>query len=354
MGKDFNTTPIMKRSEKVLLIYTGGTIGMDCNPRTGALEPFDFNHLISRIPEFEYIKTAIDVYQFTPPIDSSDMSPRLWAQLVRIISERYELYDGFVILHGTDTMAYTASALSFMLENLTKPVILTGSQLPIGQLRTDGKENLVTSIELASLHHLDGTAMVPEVCIYFSGRLLRGNRSTKQNADGFNAFDSFNYQHLCDAGVNFSVHDHYILYPDYTKPMIPRMAMGPNVVVFSLFPGILYNIVRHVLDAPELRSIVMRSFGSGNAPQSQWMIKLLKEATNRGVIIVNISQCISGCVEMSRYETGFQLKNAGVISGRDSTVEAAVTKLMYLQARYNDHHMIRNYMARSISGEITL
>jgi L-asparaginase len=354
MNNDALNTFSMKRTDKVLLIYTGGTIGMGRNPNTGALEPLDFNHLISCIPEFQYIETSIDVYQFTPPIDSSDMTPRLWAQLVRIISERYEQYDGFVILHGTDTMAYTASALSFMLENLTKPVILTGSQLPIGQLRTDGKENLVTSIELASLHHLDGTAIVPEVCIYFSGRLLRGNRSTKQNADGFNAFDSFNYPHLCDAGVNFTFHDHHIMRPDFTKQMIPHTAMDPNVVVFSLFPGIQDNIVRHVLDAPELRSIVMRSFGSGNAPQSQWMIRLLKEASSRGVIVVNISQCIAGCVEMSRYDTGYQLKNAGVISGRDSTVEAAVTKLMYLQARYNDHHLIRNYMSRSIVGEISI
>lgn len=267
--------------------------------------------------------------------------------------DTYEQYDGFVVLHGTDTMAYTASALSFMLENLTKPVILTGSQLPVGQLRTDGKENLITSIELASAHHEDGTPWVPEVCIYFSGRLLRGNRSTKINADGFNAFDSFNHPHLCDAGVTFTFHKHHILMPDYDKPVVPHLALNPNVVVFSLFPGLQENIVRHVLDAPELRSIVMRSFGSGNAPQTPWMLDLLKEATQRGVLVVNISQCVSGNVEMSRYDTGCQLKEAGVISGYDSTVEAAVTKLMHLQARYDNSETIREAMNRSLAGEIT-
>jgi L-asparaginase len=282
------------------------------------------------------------------------MTPQRWAELVRIIIGKYALYDGFVILHGTDTMAYTASALSFMLENLTKPVILTGSQLPIGQLRTDGKENLITSIELAAAHHDDGTPMVPEVCIYFSGRLLRGNRSTKINADGFNAFDSFNHPHLCEAGVSFTFHEHHILTPDYGKPVVPYLGLDANVVVFSLFPGLQENIVRHVLDAPELRSIVMRSFGSGNAPQNPWIMELLKEASLRGVVVVNISQCVSGNVEMSRYDTGYQLKDAGVVSGHDSTVEAAVTKLMHLQARYSDPNTIRLEMDRSLAGEISV
>lgn len=349
----YDNTFTYKR-RRVLLIYTGGTIGMGRNPKTGALEPLDFDHLIRNVNEFSYLNTEIETYQFSRPIDSSDMSPRLWAQLVRIIADKYDQYDGFVILHGTDTMAYTASALSFMLENLTKPIILTGSQLPIGQPRTDGKENLVTSIEIASAYNEMGHAIVPEVCIYFSGRLLRGNRSTKQNADGFDAFDTFNYPHLCDAGVTFAYHSHNILQPDFTRPMTPHTAMDPNVVVFSLFPGIQENIVRHVLEAPELRGIVMRSYGSGNAPQQQWIKKLLHDATRRGVTIVNISQCLAGKVEMGRYDTGYQLKEAGVVSGYDSTVESAVTKLMYLQARFNDCHIIRNYMNRSICGEITI
>ena len=251
----------MKKTNKVLLIYTGGTIGMGKNTITGALEPLDFNNVVANVPEFKYIKSDIDTYQFNPPIDSSDMTPQLWAELVTIISTRYEEYDGFIILHGTDTMAYTASALSFMLENLTKPVVLTGSQLPIGQLRTDGKENLLTSIELASMRDSKGYPIVPEVCIYFNGRLIRGNRSIKQNADGFNAFESFNYPHLCDVGVNMTFHRHHILKPDYTRTMIPHTNMNPNVIVFSLFPGIQENVVRHVLDAPELKGIIMRSSG---------------------------------------------------------------------------------------------
>jgi L-asparaginase len=326
---------------------------MGRNPKTDALEPLDFNHLIENLPEFKSITTQIDVYQFTPAIDSSDMNPRLWAQIVRIIADQYEQYDGFVVLHGTDTMAFTASALSYMLENLTKPVILTGSQLPISQLRTDGKENLVTSIEIASAYHQDGTPIVPEVCIYFSGKLLRGNRSTKINADGFNAFDSFNYPHLADAGVNIIYHEEYILKPDYTKPMKPHFVMDPNVVVFTLFPGIQENIVRHILDAPELRSIVMRTYGSGNAPQKPWLMHLLKQATEHGINIVNISQCAAGTVEMARYDNGYQLKNAGVISGYDATVESTVTKLMHLQGHYTDWRIIRNLMNHPMRGEFT-
>ena len=341
-------------TDKVLLIYTGGTIGMGHNPMTGTLEPLDFSHLLRRLPEFKFIKTEVDTYQFSPAIDSSDMTPDLWAQLVRIISTNYNNYDGFIILHGTDTMAYTASALSFMLENLTKPVILTGSQLPMGQLRTDGKENLITSIELASAHNDDGTAMVPEVCVYFSGRLLRGNRSTKRNVDGFRAFDSDNYPHLCDAGVNFTYHTHHILTPDYTKPMIPHTSLDTGIIVFSLFPGIQEKFIKNVLNMDDLHGIVMRSFGSGNAPQAKWLTELLENATERGVTVVNVTQCEKGSVAMDRYSTGFHLKQAGVISGYDSTVEAAVTKLMYLYARYSDIQTIREKMQQSLVGEISV
>ena len=343
-----NTT----RSNKVLLIYTGGTIGMGRNPMTGALEPLNFKHLKEHLPEFKYIKADIDVHQFNPPIDSSDMSPRMWTKLVELIARCYDRYDGFVILHGTDTMAFTASALSFMLQNLTKPVILTGSQLPLGQLRTDGKENLLTSIELAAMYDNEGHAMVPEVCIYFNGHLLRGNRCTKRNADGFDAFDSFNYPHLCETGVDFTFHKHHILKPDYTQPMVPFGEMNRNVIIFSLFPGIQESIVRHVFETPQLRGIVMRSYGSGNAPHYEWITQSLREATERGVVVVNVSQCVCGRVEMGRYDTGYQLQDAGVISGRDSTVEAAATKLMYLNARYPDVAQVRQMMERSLAGEI--
>jgi L-asparaginase len=340
-------------NSKVLLIYTGGTIGMNRNPLTKALEPFDFELLLQNVPELNQFDTQISTYQFSPPIDSSDMSPALWTQLSHVIADHYDEYDGFVVLHGTDTMAYTASALSYMLENLTKPVIFTGSQLPIGQLRTDGKENLITSIEIAAARHQDGTAIVPEVGIYFNGHLLRGNRTTKQSAEEFNAFESFNYPHLVDAGVNITYHEDRMLKPDFSRPMKPHFRLDNNVIIFSLFPGIREDLIRHIIATPNLRSIVMRTFGSGNAPQNPWLISALREGTRRGKVIVNISQCMQGSVEMGRYDTGYQLKEAGVISGFDSTVESAVTKLMFLQSHYDNPEQVRRYMQRSIRGEIS-
>ncbi len=339
---------------RILLIYTGGTIGMGRNPKNGVLEPLDLSHLLNTMPEMSQLGAEIDVIQFTPPIDSSDMTPHLWARLAGLIQNNYATHDGFVILHGTDTMAYTASALSFMLQNLTKPVILTGSQLPMGVLRTDGKENVITSIELAAMRRADGRPTVPEVCIYFGGRLLRGNRATKIDANGFVAFDTFNFPHLCDAGVDFRFHPHRILTPQWDKPLQVYPEMNPNVIVFSLFPGIQASLVEHVINATDLRGIVLRTYGSGNAPQSPWLRQLLAEAIERGIAVVNISQCVSGSVAMERYDTGYHLQEMGVVSGYDSTVEAAVTKLMHLCALWpNDAATVREMMSQPLAGEIT-
>lgn len=339
---------------RILLIYTGGTIGMGRNPHTGALEPLRFSHFLQAMPEMALVGAEVDVIQFDPPIDSCEMDPKLWAHLAGIICDNYDRFDGFVILHGTDTMAYTASALSFMLQNLTKPVILTGSQLPIGMLRTDGKENVMTGIELAALKDAEGHARVPEVCIYFNGSLLRGNRATKINAAGFEAFDSHNYAHLCDAGVEFTFHSHHILKPRWHEPLRVYREMDPNVLVFSLLPGIQPSLVDHLLGIPHLRGIIMRTYGSGNAPHLEWMERLLDRAAARNIVIVNISQCLRGSVEMERYETGLHLLNKGVVSGQDCTVEAAATKLMHLSARFpGDVDRVRAEMARSLAGELT-
>lgn len=337
----------------VLLIYTGGTIGMIENPETGALENFNFDHLLKHVPELKKFNYRISSFQFAPPIDSSDMEPVYWAQLVKIITENYDNFDGFVILHGTDTMAYTASALSFMLENLSKPVILTGSQLPIGTLRTDGKENLITAIEIAASKNPDGTAIIPEVCIFFENHLMRGNRTTKINAENFNAFRSFNYPPLARVGIHIKYEPNLIRKPDLTTPLKPHYLFNTNVVILTLFPGIQEDIVSALLHVPNLRAVVLKTFGSGNAPQKEWFIRQLKEATDRGIIIVNITQCASGAVEMERYGTGIQLLQAGVISGYDSTPECAVTKLMFLLGHGLSNQEIRHKMNSSLIGEIT-
>ena len=318
------------------------------NRETGALEAFNFDQLLENVPELKRFNYRISSYQFNPPIDSSDMEPTLWAKLVKIISYNYENFDGFVILHGTDTMAYTASALSFMLENLSKPVILTGSQLPIGVLRTDGKENLITSIEIAAAKHPDGTAIVPEVCIFFENHLLRGNRTTKINAENFNAFRSYNYPALATVGIHIKYEYDKIRKAEPNVPMHPHYAFDTNVVILTLFPGIQENIVSNILHTPGLKAVVLKTYGSGNAPQKEWFIRQLSEATEKGIVIVNISQCQTGMVEMARYETGLQLIDAGVISGYDSTVECVLTKLMFLTPRE-----IRNEMRRSLAGEFT-
>ncbi|MBR5477461.1 MAG: type I asparaginase [Bacteroidaceae bacterium] len=338
----------------ILLIYTGGTIGMIHNPETGALESFDFDHLLQHVPELKRLNINIDSRTFDPPIDSSDMEPELWSRIVTIIEENYERYDGFVILHGTDTMSFTASALSFMLEDLMKPVILTGSQLPIGALRTDGKENLITAIEIAAAKNADGTPIVPEVCVLFHEKLMRGNRTTKVNSESFGAFNSNNYPTLAKAGTDIQFHTRNI------RKYIPGLKLkahheyNSNIIILSLFPGIQKEVVEKVLQTKDLKGVIFRTFGAGNAPQKKWLIDALTKATAEGKIIINITQCAGGSVHMERYETGLQLLEAGVISGHDSTVEAALTKLMYLLGKDLPIEEVRRRMGISFAGEISV
>ena len=324
------------------------------NPETGALESFDFDHLLQHVPELKRLNINIDSRTFDPPIDSSDMEPELWSRIVTIIEENYERYDGFVILHGTDTMSFTASALSFMLEDLMKPVILTGSQLPIGALRTDGKENLITAIEIAAAKNADGTPIVPEVCVLFHEKLMRGNRTTKVNSESFGAFNSNNYPTLAKAGTDIQFHTRNI------RKYIPGLKLkahheyNSNIIILSLFPGIQKEVVEKVLQTKDLKGVIFRTFGAGNAPQKKWLIDALKKATAEGKIIINITQCAGGSVHMERYETGLQLLEAGVISGHDSTVEAALTKLMYLLGKDLPIEEVRRRMGISFAGEISV
>ena len=312
----------------VLLIYTGGTIGMIENPETGALEAFNFDQLQENVPELKRFNYRISSYQFNPPIDSSDMEPSLWAKLVKIIAYNYDNFDGFVIL--------------------------TGSQLPIGMLRTDGKENLITSIEIAAAKHPDGTAIVPEVCIFFENHLLRGNRTTKINAENFNAFRSYNYPSLATAGIHIKYEYDRIHKANPNVALKPHYLYDTNVVILTLFPGIQENMIRNILHTPGLRAVVLKTYGSGNAPQKPWFIDLLKEATDRGIVIINISQCSTGSVEMGRYETGLHLLDAGVISGYDSTVESVLTKLMFLLGHGKNESEIRHQMSIPVAGEFTI
>lgn len=341
------------------------------NLETHALEAFDWAHLQNSVPELDQFGFQIDAITLGEPIDSSDMEPHDWVRMAKAIEENYDRYDGFVLLHGTDTMAFTASALSFMLENLAKPVIITGSQLPIGQLRTDGKENLLTSVEIAAARTVKGEPMVPEVCIFFENELLRGNRTTKISSDGFNAFRSYNFPPLAKAGIHIDYATHRILYPitraeNVRQNLFHTMygkkhdglhvhtTMDNNVVILTLFPGIRKEVVDALFSAPGLRGVILQTFGSGNAPQKPWFIERLEQLRERGVVVVNITQCHYGAVDMGRYGTSLQLLKAGVINGYDSTLECVVTKLMYLLGAGYTSEQLLLLMNTSIAGEITL
>lgn len=341
----------LSSSSRVLIIYTGGTIGMVEEPITKTLHPFDFSGLSAQVPELAQLDVQLEAYSVEEPIDSSNMNPRLWSQLAQLIVDRYENYDGFVILHGSDTMAYTASALSFMFENLNKPVILTGSQLPIGMIRTDGKENLITAIEIAAARE-KGSPLVAEVAVYFENQLYRGNRTHKHNAEQFEAFQSPNYPVLADAGIRINYNNN-ALRPCNLLELKLHPKFDTNVAVLTLFPGISENWVKHALSAPGIKAFVMRTFGSGNAPNQPWFTNLLESTIQRGVLILNITQCAVGNVEQGRYETSVRLRDIGVIGGADLTLEAAVTKLMFLLGQDISDEERRILATRSLRGEMT-
>lgn len=337
----------------LLLIYTGGTIGMKQDPVDHTLKPFDFSQILEEVPELSKFAYRIDSYTFDPPIDSSDVEPGLWQRLVEIIRDRYDLYDGFVILHGTDTMAYSASALSFMLENLTKPVIFTGSQLPIGMPRTDGKENLISSVEIAATKDCDGNAMVPEVCIYFDNMLMRGNRTTKVNSDNFRAFKSENCPVLAEAGINIRYNTMVIRRPGAGAELRAHTELDTRVSILKMHPGITPQVVRNVLCGPETRAVILETYGSGNAPCKGWFIDMVKEAAESGKILLNVTQCAKGGVDMDIYSNGKRLKELGVQSGYDSTTESALAKLFFLMGQSEDNILVKGMAEMNLRGEIT-
>lgn len=341
----------MNSKAKILLLYTGGTIGMRKDFDTGALKAFNFSKLLNRIPELKQLDCEIETISFEEPIDSSNMNPQEWAKIASIIEENYLQYDGFVVLHGSDTMSYSASALSFMLENLAKPVVFTGSQLPIGDLRTDAKENLITAIQIASLQE-NGQAVISEVCLYFEYKLYRGNRTTKINAEHFKAFTSPNYPELVESGVNLKIRRELLLPRQQPTELKVHKNLDNNVVIVKMFPGMSQTVLAAILDIPNLKGIILETYGSGNAPTEDWFISLLVKAIKRGLHIINVTQCSGGSVNMGQYETSTSMKEIGVISGKDITTEAAITKLMYLLGQNIAQQDFKEVFETSLQGEM--
>jgi L-asparaginase len=336
---------------KILLIYTGGTIGMRKDFETGALKAFNFSKLLQNIPELKLLDCEIDTFSFENPIDSSNMNPEHWAEMARTIESNYNDFDGFVVLHGSDTMSYSASALSFMFENLSKPIIFTGSQLPIGDLRTDAKENLITAIQIASLQE-NGKPVIKEVCLYFEYKLYRGNRTTKINAEHFRAFISPNYTFLVESGVHLKINSDLFLAANEQSPLKVHTHLDNNVMIIKMFPGINETVLKAILNIEGLKGVVLETYGAGNASTEEWFLNLLHIAINRGLHIVNVTQCSVGSVSMGQYETSTTMKKLGIISGKDITTEAAITKLMFLLAQNIPQEDFKNVFETSLRGEM--
>jgi L-asparaginase len=351
--KTITINPVLPHRPRagVLVIYTGGTLGMVFE--RGQLVPFDFEQILDKLPEIKRLDFEITFTSLAEVMDSSNMRPDVWVEIAQIIERSYDLYDSFVILHGTDTMAYTASALSFMLRGLRKPVILTGAQLPIGVARTDARENVITALEIAAAQTTDGLPLVPEVCIYFQNVLLRGNRAKKKESSQFNAFRSENYPALAEVGVTIEYNFPYIAPYVADAPLQLLTQLDPNVALLKLFPGITQNVVRSVLEINGLRAVILETFGAGNAPMLSWFLHEMKEATERGILVLNVSQCDGGRVMQGRYQTSTWFDRIGVIGGADITTEAAITKTMVVLGQMTDLTQIRLRLATPLAGEMS-